>query len=191
MEKSRHESVVVQRRLAELDDAELVRIAQLQLPYVTTAYEALFSRYHQKMVQVCYRYLGSQEEAEETVNDVMLSVFNNLGGFAERSSFKTWLYRIAHNQAISRLRKKKLDEVDLDEAADVESESGRDNDELEHVNDWLDKLNLEDRSIVVFRVAGDLEFQEIADITGNKLSAVKMRYKRALEKLSQNKNPND
>lgn len=184
MEKVHHNQEVVQQRLSALEDAELVRIAKLQLPYVTTAFETLFSRYHGKLMQVCYRNLRSQEEAEETVNDVMLSVFNNLNGFANRSSFKTWVYKIAHNQAISRLRKKKLDEVDLDNASHIAAEPTGNTDELCYVNDWLNTLELEDRSIVVFRIAGDLEFKEISEITGHKLSAVKMRYKRAMEKLS-------
>ena len=49
-------------------------------------------------------------------------------------------------------------------------------------NTRLDSLSIEDRTIVVFRVVGCLEFSEIAEIVEQKLSAVKMRFKRALEK---------
>ena len=48
----------------------------------------------------------------------------------------------------------------------------------------LERLSLEERSIVVFRIAGDLEFNDIALIVDQKLSTVKMRYKRALEKMA-------
>ena len=50
-------------------------------------------------------------------------------------------------------------------------------------HDLLDRLDLEDRSILALRLISDMDFQEIANLTGSGLSAVKMRYKRALEKL--------
>lgn len=188
MEKTEHEKSRVSDRLSQLEDSELVRIARLQLPYVTTAYEVLFHRYHQRLIKVCYRYLGSLEEAEESVNDTMLNVFNNLKNFEERSSFKTWIYRIANNKSLDRLRKKQLDQVDIEEAKNVAIDEpsidyiGKG----DQITELLSRLNIDERSIVIFRIAGDLEFGEIAEIVDQKLSTVKMRYKRALEKMSIN-----
>ena len=108
MQTPENKKNLVSDRLSQLEDSEIVRLACLQLPYVTTAYEVLFHRYHNKLIQICYRYLDSTEEAEEAVNDTMLNVFNNLKRFEQRASFKTWIYRIAYNQALTRLRKKKL-----------------------------------------------------------------------------------
>ncbi|XPF93163.1 sigma-70 family RNA polymerase sigma factor [Colwellia sp. RE-S-Sl-9] len=186
MKTPENEKSLVSDRLSQLDDLELVRIASLQLPYVTTAYEVLFHRYHSKLIQVCYRYLDSKEEAEEAVNDTMLNVFNNLKRFEQRASFKTWIYRIAYNQALTRLRKKKLDQVDLDEAENVILEEASEDltERSSQLNHMLARLSLEERSIVVFRIAGDLEFNDIALIVEQKLSTVKMRYKRALEKMA-------
>lgn len=184
MEIPEHDKHRVSERLSKFDDIELVRLAKLQLPYVTAAYEVLFHRYHRRLGCVCYRYLGSLEEAEETVNDTMLNVFNNIARFEQRASFKTWIYKIAHNLSITRLRKKKLEFIDIDETRDIhtEAEPSDDNENQQKVNTWLDSLSIEDRTIVVFRVVGCLEFSEIAEIVEQKLSAVKMRFKRALEK---------
>jgi RNA polymerase sigma-70 factor (ECF subfamily) len=178
----------VSERLSQLDDNEILRIARIQLPYVTTAYEVIFHRYHSKLIQVCFRYLGSIEEAEETVNDTMLNVFNNIHRFEGRSSFKTWIYQIAHNQSLNRLRKKKLTLVAMDEAdfiaeEQVESVSFEDN---EKIDLWLANLSVEERSIVVFRIVSGLKFNEISEIVDQNLSTVKMRYKRALEKIPNN-----
>jgi RNA polymerase sigma-70 factor (ECF subfamily) len=175
----------VSGRLSQLDDNELVRIARIQLPYVTTAYEVIFHRYHSKLIQVCFRYLASIEEAEETVSDTMLNVFNNIHRFEGRSSFKTWVYRIAYNQSLNRLRKKQLTLVSIDEAdfiaeEQVESVAFEDN---EKVDLWLSNLSVEERSIVVFRIVSGLKFSEISEIVDQNLSTVKMRYKRALEKI--------
>jgi len=184
---SENEKNLVSDRLSTLDDSELVRISRLQLPYITTAYEMLFHRYHNKLIQVCYRYLNSKEEAEEAVNDTMLKVFNNLYRFEQRASFKTWIYRIACNQALTRLRKNKLNHVDLEEAENEEALNTSDDltNKNQQLNKLLNRLSIEERSIVVFRIAGDLEFNDIALIVDQKLSTVKMRYKRALDKMTE------
>ncbi|MDT0581518.1 sigma-70 family RNA polymerase sigma factor [Brumicola blandensis] len=190
MKATEHEHNRVSDRLSQMDDSELVRIAKLQLPYVTAAYEVLFHRYHKPLVKICYRYLRSMEEAEETVSDAMFNVFNNIAQFEQRASFKTWVYKIAHNLALSKLRKKQLDLVDMDEAAHVAAEQENDdtNDNKKHIDKWLDTLSIEDRSIIVFRVVGGLEFADIAHIVDQKLSTVKMRYKRALDKVEETNN---
>jgi RNA polymerase sigma-70 factor (ECF subfamily) len=184
MEIAEHDKHRVSDRLSQLDDEELVRLAKLQLPYVTAAYEVLFHRYHRPLMSVCYRYLGSLEEAEETVSDTMLNVFNNIARFEQRASFKTWIYKIAYNLSNTRLRKKHLEYVNIEEAKDLPTKDDvNDDDENQRkMSTWLDSLSVEDRTIVVFRVVGCLEFSEIAEIVQQKLSAVKMRFKRALEK---------
>lgn len=184
-----NEALRLSDRLSQLSDDELVRIAKLQLPYVTTAYEVIFHRYHKKLLQICFRYLKSAEEAEETVNDTLLIVFNKIDQFEERAKFRTWLYKIAHNQALTRLRKKQAEYVELNEALpeiekhEEQPEHSRTN-EQQQLNKLLDLLSLEERSIVVFRMTGNLEFGEISQILDMKLSAVKMRFKRALEKMA-------
>ena len=184
-----NEVIRLSDRLSQLSDDELVRIAKLQLPYVTTAYETIFHRYHKKLLQICFRYLKSAEEAEETVNDTLLIVFNKINQFEERAKFRTWVYKIAHNQALTRLRKKQAEHVELNEALPEiekhEEQSQQDHtNEQQQLNKLLDLLSLEERSIVVFRMTGNLEFSEISQILDVKLSAVKMRYKRALERCA-------
>jgi len=184
-----NEVIRLSDRLSQLSDDELVRIAKLQLPYVTTAYETIFHRYHKKLLQICFRYLKSAEEAEETVNDTLLIVFNKINQFEERAKFRTWVYKIAHNQALTRLRKKQAEHVELNEALPEiekhEEQSQQDHtNEQQQLNKLLDLLSLEERSIVVFRMTGNIEFSEISQILDVKLSAVKMRYKRALEKMA-------
>lgn len=187
MEPTEHDNNRVSDRLSQYEDAELVRIAQMQLPYVTTAYEVLFHRYHKPLVNICFRYLGSIEEAEETVSDTMFNVFNKLSRFEARSSFKTWVYKIAYNLSVTKLRKKQLELVNIDEAKDVPDTNDNNylDEDNEQINKWLNTLSVRERSIVVFRVVGCLEFSEIAQIVEEKLSTVKMKYKRALDKMSE------
>ena len=173
-------------RLQQLDDDQLVLIARRQLPRVTLAYEVLMRRYQDSLMRTCSRYLGSHHDAEEIVHEVMLRVFHHLAKFKGESSFKTWLFRIAHNESMSRLRKRK-DEDSFDTVADAELSAqghGVERDVMAmRVDRWVSALAEEDRTIVLFRVVAELEYKEIASIVGMNLSAVKMRYQRALEKL--------
>jgi len=77
--------------------------------------------------------------------------------------------------------------VNIDEAKDVPDTNDNNylDEDNEQINKWLNTLSVRERSIVVFRVVGCLEFSEIAQIVEEKLSTVKMKYKRALDKMSE------
>lgn len=177
-------------RLAELPDDELIAIARRQLPHVTTAYEVLVKRYQDRLLRTCNRYLCSFHDAEEAVHETLLRVFHHLPSFKGESSFKTWLYRIAYNESMNVLRKRR-DHADLDDpgvegelalAAEGGPEAAVMNRQVEKL---LARLSPEDRTVVVFRTVAELEFQEIADILQLNLSTVKMRHQRAIDKLRQ------
>jgi RNA polymerase sigma-70 factor (ECF subfamily) len=172
-------------RLAELSDDELIVIARKQLPHVTLAYEVLVKRYQERLLRTCNRYLCSFHDAEEAVHETLLRVFHHLPKFKGESSFKTWLFRIAHNESMNILRKRK-EHTSID---DLTEEPLADDSAADHV--WMNRelerllrqLGQEDRTVIVFRTVAELEFQEIADILQQNLSTVKMRYQRAIEKL--------
>lgn len=178
----------IRARLKQLNDDELLLIARKQLPHVTLAYEVLMRRYQDALMRTCNRYLGSSHDAEEVVHEVMLRVFHGLPKFKGESSFKTWLYRIAYNESMTLLRKRK-DQDSFDTVADssfmAEGQSVERDVMGMRVDRWVSQLNENDRTIVIFRAVAELEFKEIAIIVDMKLSAVKMRYQRALEKLKQ------
>lgn len=68
----------IKARLKELDDQALVALAQKQLPYVTSAYEELLSRYQHQLFNIAQRYLSNSADAEEVVHEIMLKVFVHL-----------------------------------------------------------------------------------------------------------------
>ena len=172
---------------ATLSDEDLVNAAKVELLHTTIAYEELMRRYQRTLFNVCARYLGNERDADDVCQEVMLKVLHGLKQFEGKAKFKTWLYSITYNECITQYRKEKrkrrlLDALSLDdqdEAIEPEPIAG----EAPGLNALLSHANPIDREILVLRFVAELEFQEIADIMRMGLSATKMRYKRALEKL--------
>jgi RNA polymerase sigma-70 factor, ECF subfamily len=70
--------------------------------------------------RLALRMMKNPADAEDVTQETFLSAFRGIGGFDGRSSLKTWLFRIAYNTALMRLRRKEPDTVQVDEAADPE-----------------------------------------------------------------------
>ena len=172
----------------QLTDEELVQRAHVELFHITRAYEELMRRYQRTLFNVCARYLGNERDADDVCQEVMLKVLYGLKNFEGKSKFKTWLYSITYNECITQYRKEKrkrrlLDALSLDPLEEASEEQAPKPEEKGGLDRWLVHVNPIDREILVLRFVAELEFQEIADIMHMGLSATKMRYKRALDRL--------
>ena len=172
----------------QLTDEELVQRAHVELFHITRAYEELMRRYQRTLFNVCARYLGNDRDADDVCQEVMLKVLYGLKNFEGKSKFKTWLYSITYNECITQYRKEKrkrrlLDALSLDPLEEASEEQAPKQEENGGLDRWLVHVNPIDREILVLRFVAELEFQEIADIMHMGLSATKMRYKRALDRL--------
>lgn len=176
---------------AQLSDEELAERARSELFTVTRAYEELMRRYQATLYNVCARYLGNERDADDVSQEIMLKVLYGLKKFEGKSKFKTWLYSITYNECITQYRKERrkrrllealslnpLDEATEDDTPEVPEDNSLDR--------WLLNVNQIDREIIILRFVAELEFQEIANIMHLGLSATKMRYKRAIDKLKKN-----
>ena len=86
------------------------------------AFEQLVTQYERSIFSATMRILGNRADAQEIVQDTFLSVLQHLEGFEGRSTFRTWLFRIATNHALKRLRKRRgLRTTSLDGSCDDES----------------------------------------------------------------------
>src|SRR5258708_26294631 len=68
------------------------------------AFRQLTDPYRRELLVHCYRILGSLQDAEDALQDTLLAAWQALGGFEERSSIRTWLYRVATNRCLNALR---------------------------------------------------------------------------------------
>lgn len=162
--------------------------AQSELLTVTKAYEELMRRYQVTLYNVCARYLGNERDADDVSQEIMLKVLYGLKKFEGKSKFKTWLYSITYNECITQYRKEKrkrrlLDALSLNPVEEASESDTPDIKENTSLDRWLLNVNQIDREIIILRFVAELEFQEIANIMHLGLSATKMRYKRAIDKL--------
>ena len=154
---------------------------------------------HQRMVvQLAVNLLGDRDEALDLSQEVFLRVFRTIHRFRGQSSLRTWIYRIALNQARNRhrfwRRRHRADQVSLDQHiathGDFESagESGPDRllaqkqlaEQLKHA---LDDLPFDQRSVIVLREIDGLSYEEIAFSLGVAVGTVKSRLTRARQAL--------
>jgi RNA polymerase sigma-70 factor (ECF subfamily) len=101
------------------DDRTLVTRAQAG---DTTAFDELVRRYADKVHRLTYKVLRHDEDAADALQDAFLSAYRSLSRFKGDSTFSTWLYRIAMNAALMRLRKRREGMVSLEQPGDREGE---------------------------------------------------------------------
>jgi len=172
-------------------DEELVIMARQQLPYRTTAYEELMRRHRSKLYYLCLRILKHTDDAEDITQDVMLKVFHGLKGFSGQSKFTTWMYTVASNACMDHLRKSAIQQRHtgyLDEENEPSYMAGHD-DKI-FAEKALASLPDRDRMVLALYYTTGLTLEEIATVMSMKLSATKMCYYRAIEKLRKKFTPN-
>ncbi|TMU83792.1 RNA polymerase sigma factor SigW [Bacillus sp. BHET2] len=162
------------------------------------AFAELVELYKDKVFQICYRMLGNRHEAEDIAQEAFIRAFVNIETFNQKRKFSTWLFRIATNLCIDRIRKKKPDyfldaEVAGTEgltmysqvAADVQlPEDEVENMELqETIQIEISKLPEKYRSVIVLKYIEELPLQEISEILDLPLGTVKTRVHRGREAL--------
>ena len=166
---------------------------------VEEAYEILIQRYQQPVYNLVCRLLNDPSDTCDIVQEVFLKVFRNIGSFRGNSSLKTWIYRIAVNEAYNHRRwfsRHQRQEVALGAEegmpgyADSLADPGRtpfdqaaDRETRALVEAALEKLNAKFRAAVVLRDIEDLSYEEIATVLDVSLGTVKSRILRGREAL--------
>ncbi|MFC4765901.1 RNA polymerase sigma factor SigW [Effusibacillus consociatus] len=162
------------------------------------AFAELVELYKDKLYNLCYRLMGNSHDAEEVAQEAFLRAYANLKRFDSRHKFATWLFRIATNCCIDRLRKRKAS-YSLD--APLDDEDGGDmygilpsKDPMleERVLTRESRLELQAaieqlppsyRAVIVLKYIEELSMQEISDVLSVPVSTVKTRLHRGREAL--------
>jgi RNA polymerase sigma-70 factor (ECF subfamily) len=154
------------------------------------AMQVLFARYHVRVYRFILRSIGNASVAEDLTSEVFLSVWRQAGRFQARSTVSTWLLAIARHKAISELRRRREEQIDISE---VEREDPADNPEIafqkkdrgETIRHCLMQLSPEQREIIDLAYYHGKSVEEVAEIIGIPRNTVKTRMFRARKRLSE------
>ncbi len=157
----------------------------------TENFAQVVDKYKDKIFSLAMGMLKHKEEAEEATQDVFVKIFKALPKFQHKAKFSTWIYRIAYNECISRLRKHKVQTISVEDnftnnliAAEEKEEGWQETEIRSHLlHKALDGLPEIERGLVHFFYFENLSVEEITRISGLSVSNVKIKLFRIRKKL--------
>lgn len=164
-----------------------------------TAYEKLMKKYYQLIYNLIFRMISRKEDVEDLTQEAFIKAFNSLHNFDRQFAFSTWLFKIATNNAIDYLRKKKLNTFSIDR--EIESEESDYKFEIPDNENKPDRVIIEDerkkildeaieslppkyKEVILLRHKMDKEYEEIAKELKLPLGTVKAHIFRGRELLN-------
>lgn len=185
--------------LANLPDADLVARA---LEGREEAYRELIRRYERPVFSLIYRMVRDREQAEDLAQETFIKVLNNIEKYSPEFKFSSWILKIANNLAIDALRRRRLDTISIDgaanassaaevEATSIELADGSETalDELANkelgsaIEQAIAKLRPMYRSCILMRHVDGRSYEEIAQLLDLPLGTVKTYIHRARHEL--------
>lgn len=173
-----------------LSDEELV--SEIIATNSSHLFAVLYNRFSQFVYHKCYRFTTNKQEAEDLTHDVFVRLYEKLKTFKGNSKFSTWLYSFTYNFCVNYVQrntykkqqritvvtnniKETIDEVNLDERNKLINSN-----KLYRV---LEKVNANEKSILLMKYQEEMSIKEIEKALNLGESAVKMRIKRAKQKV--------
>ena len=185
----------IQSKATETAVSDELALVQAAKQGDVSAFEQLVKRYDRNIFRIAQHITQNREDAEDVVQDAFLKAYENLEQFQGNSKFYTWIVRIAVNQALMKLRRRKTDKsVSIDENIDTGEDTivreiaawGEDPEQRfsrEELGEILDtaiqSLEPPYRSVFVLRDIDELSTEETAEALGLSVPAVKSRLLRA------------
>jgi len=151
------------------------------------AFRVLVERYSRSVFRLGYRMTGNEQDAEDVVQEAFLRAFKQLNRYESRSSFSTWLYRIAANYSLDLIRARRksdsVEDVTLEETSAGPERLFNSTRMQETVDAALDSLTQQERTAFVLRHYEGLSIEEIGGTLGVNNNAAKHSVFRAVQKL--------
>ncbi|MFA5729706.1 MAG: RNA polymerase sigma factor [Candidatus Paceibacterota bacterium] len=154
-------------------------------------YREIIRRYEKKLSHYLLKFLSDRDDMEDILQVVFIKVYKNLYGFDIDKKFSSWIYRIAHNEAVNYLKKRRtgrisLDDVEyklIDEKADIRGEA----DKMflkEDIEKVLNEMNIKYKEPLVLFYFENMSYDEISDILRipkNTVGTLIMRGKKSIK----------
>lgn len=162
------------------------------------ALEEIFQRYKKPMLNYCFKILNNFADAEDVVGEVFYVLTSEKNNYQPRAKFSTWLYTIAHNLCIDRIRKnkrtfslwfkknkddKEYQEMDIPDTKFLPNVPVEEKDTSVFVKRSIEKLPLEQKEALVLREYMSLNYEDISKVLNCSVEKVKVLIFRARERL--------
>jgi RNA polymerase sigma-70 factor (ECF subfamily) len=189
----------IREKANEISKAEDIRHINAALSGDQDAFAWLMKKYKGPLQNLIYKMVSDKNEIEDLIQEVFIKAFNSLRNYSQEYAFSTWIYRIAINNTIDYLRKKKLEtfSIDIDSEEDDDrpkfeipdsSYSADANIILEQrqqiINDAINSLPEKYRKVIELRHKEELSYEEISEILNLPIGTVKAHLFRARELLN-------
>ncbi|MGZ3751074.1 MAG: RNA polymerase sigma factor [Mucilaginibacter sp.] len=173
----------------QVDDAEILSKFQDEKTR-NEAFNLLLKKYQQKLYWHIRRMVVDHDDADDLIQDTFVKVWKNLPGFRSDAQLYTWMYRIATNECITFLNKKKqknnipLDDVAY-ELADTLADSSYFNGDQAQLKLQQAILTLPDKQRLVFNMKyfDDMKYEEMSEVLGTSVGALKASFHLAVKKI--------
>lgn len=182
-------STTTEAALGELTEAALIEAC---LAGRSGAFDLVVERHRRSVYQLCWRFVGNHEDASDLSQDIFLRAYRGLRSFRGQSSLATWLYRIGVNVCLNRVSakapvEKMTEAIDdwqyVDTRSDSPSERLLKEERGARVRAAIAGLPRKQRATLILRMYHEMSHQEIADVLGSSVGAVKANFFHALGNL--------
>ena len=153
------------------------------------AFDEIVERHQRNVYQVCFRFTGTHEDASDLAQETFVRAWKGLRNFKGEAALSTWLYRIAVNVCLNQVsaRRPASEPIDadrfVDPSAEVPGAALRKDERAKAVRRAIGALPEKQRATLILRTYHELSHQEIADILGSSVGAVKANFFHALANL--------
>jgi len=180
---------------AELSDNELVKLIQAGN---ADLFAVVIERYQGKLFAYLYRLIGGREEAEDLLQDVFIKAFRNLKSYDSDRKFSSWIYRIAHNEAVNYIKRKSLKRFiswedvtsTKDKLVSNNTEDGADREWLrkeaiQEIDEAINNLPIKYKQVLILRYYSEKSYEEISEILQKPVNTVGTLINRAKRKMAE------
>lgn len=149
-------------------------------------FETIYREYYSKVFRLCAGYASGRDEwAKESAQEVFITVWNKLDTLKDRQALSAWIYRIAFNTCMKRLKATKHQPAlpeQLPEMAYSPEESAEANEMIKKIHRALDHMKADEKNLVLLMLEG-LENEDISEILGIRRTHLRVKLHRTRQKL--------
>ena len=174
----------MEQDISQQNDEEIAHLVQSGK---TELFGVLVDRYESRMKRYARKFLSDNEDINDVLQEIFIKTYANIQSFDAKRKFSTWLYRIAHNELVNTLKKKKriLPLFDLDVFLPYDLHDNKLLQQINHqdtqkmLDKCLDQLKPKYREPIILFYLEGLSYKEIAEVIRVPISTVGIRIKRA------------